>query len=230
MTLQNKTTNIKDAISSITDGSSIFIGGFGIPGTPFCLIDELVKNGAKELTIIKNDANENGQGIDLLLQNGQVKKLITSHIGLNSNAIEMMNEKKITVEFVPQGILAERIRAAGAGLMGIVTDIGIDTKLAENKIKVNINETEYLFEPALKADFAFIHAAVSDTFGNLIYEKSSRNFNPLMAMATKTCIVESEEIKELGELDPNEVHTPGPFVDKIVYLEKLTKDYDVFKR
>ena len=228
--LENKITNITEAIELITDGSSILIGGFGIPGTPFSLIKELVKHGAKNLTIIKNDANENGQGIDLLLQNGQVKKLITSHIGLNSNAIELMNDHKIIVEFVPQGILAERIRAAGAGIIGIVTDIGMDTELAKNKLIVNINDEKYLFESALKADFALIHASISDTFGNLIYEKSSRNFNPLMAMAAGTCIVESEEIKEVGGINPNEVHTPGPFVDKIVHLETLTKDYDVFKR
>jgi len=230
MVLKNKITTIEEAISLISDGASILIGGFGIPGTPFCLIDELVKQGQKNLTIIKNDANEDGHGVDLLLKNGQVSKLITSHIGLNTNAINLMNEGKIIVEFVPQGILAERIRAAGSGLIGIVTDIAIDTQLAKDKTKIKYNDIECIIEPALKADFALIHASKSDTFGNLIYEKAARNFSPLMAMAANTCIVESEEIKNLGELNPDQIHTPGPFVNKIIHLEKLTKEYNVLKR
>ena len=230
MALKNKTTSIEEAVSTIINGSSILIGGFGVPGTPFCLINELVKQGQKDLTIIKNDANENGLGIDLLLQNNQVSKLITSHIGLNTNAIDLMNKGKLIVEFAPQGILAERIRAASAGLIGIITDIAIGTQFAKNKTQINIDNKEYIFEKSLKADYAFIHASVCDTFGNLIFSKSARNFNPLMAMAATTCIVESEEIKEIGKLDPNEIHTPGPFVDKIVYLEKITKEYDVLKR
>ena len=123
--LPEKTTEISDAIAKIEDGASIMIGGFGVPGTPFCLIRELVQQGTKNLTIIKNDANESGMGVDWLLEAGQVSKLITSHIGLNGRAVKMMNDGEIEIEFAPQGILAERIRIAGAGVMGFVTDVGM---------------------------------------------------------------------------------------------------------
>lgn len=230
MTLANKTTDIAAAIALIPDGASVMVGGFGSPGTPFYLIEQLVEQGSKHLTIIKNDANQNGLGIDLLLQNGQVDKLITSHIGLNSHAIGLMNDGKLQVEFAPQGILAERIRVAGAGLLGFVTDVGIDTSLADGKQRIAVNGTEGILETALSADYALIHAARADTFGNLTYTATAQNFNPAMAMAARLTIAETTDIVPLGDIDPDCVHTPAPFVDKLVHLPELTEAYNVIKR
>ena len=230
MAMIDKTTDMEVAISEIPDGASVMLGGFGVPGTPFCLIQELVRQGQKNLTIIKNDANESGMGVDWLLENGQVAKLITSHIGLNSRAVQMMNDGEIQVEFVPQGILAERIRVAGAGLMAFVTDIGIGTPLAEGKVEVAVGGTVGLLEPALPADFALVHAARSDTFGNLTYAATARNFNPLIAMAAKRTIVESEEVVSAGTIAPDEIHTPAPFVDQVIQLPSLPEVYEVVER
>ena len=226
----DKSMLMADAIAQIFDGARVMIGGFGVPGTPFLLIEELVRQGPKNLTIIKNDANEAGMGVDRLLQAGMVARLITSHIGLNGNAVRMMNAGEIEVEFVAQGILAERIRAAGAGLKGFVTDIGIGTLLAEGKSRVDVDGETCLFEPALEADFALVHAARADTFGNLVYEATARNFNPLMAMAAECTIVEAEAILPIGDIDPDAVHTPAPFVDHLVALGDLTEVYGVIKR
>ncbi|MGL1921787.1 MAG: CoA transferase subunit A [Hyphomicrobiales bacterium] len=230
MTLANKITDIAASIEQISDGASVMIGGFGSPGTPFCLIEQLVEQGSKHLTIIKNDANQNEMGIDLLLQNGQVDKLITSHIGLNSHAIKLMNDGKLEVEFAPQGILAERIRIAGAGLMGFITDVGINTSLADGKQMFMVDGVQGILETALTADFALVHAAKADSFGNLIYSATAQNFNPLMAMAAKVTIAETNDIVSLGGLEPDCIHTPAPFVDMLVLLPKLTEAYNVIKR
>ncbi len=230
MKLPDKTTMIRDAIAEIPDGASVMVGGFGVPGTPFCLIDELVRQGAKNLTIIKNDANETGMGIDHLLKNGQVARLITTHIGLNARAIEMMNAGDIKVEFCAQGILAERIRAAGAGLAGILTDIGIDTELGEGKQRVKLGGHTQMVETALGADFALIHADRAEPFGNLCYAATAQNFNPSMAMAADVVIAEVETLHPLGHLPPDAIHTPGPFVDRVVELTELTGEYAVVRR
>lgn len=230
MTLPDKTTAIHDAIAKIGDGASVMIGGFGVPGTPFCLIRELVRQGPKNLTIIKNDANETGMGVDWLLEAGQVAKLITSHIGLNGRAVKMMNDGEIEVEFAPQGILAERIRVAGAGVMGFVTDIGIGTDLAKGKTEITVGDKTGLLEPALRADFALVHAAKSDNFGNLVYAATARNFNPLIAMAADFTIAEVETVLAVGQILPDDVHTPGPFVDQVVALPELPEVYGVVKR
>ena len=231
MPLLDKTTSLTDALAQIQDGARLMIGGFGVPGTPFTLIEELVRQGPKGLTIIKNDANEPGMGVDWLLQAGMVSRLITSHVGLNSNAVRMMNAGEIEVEFVAQGILAERIRTAGAGLKGFVSDIGIGTLLAEGKQTVEMDGATYLIEPALEADFALVHAARADTFGNLTYAATARNFNPLMAMAAECTIAEAEAIVPVGGIDPDAVHTPAPFVDHLVALpEQLMEVYGVVQR
>jgi len=230
MKLPDKTATIQDAIGEITDGASVMVGGFGVPGTPFCLIDELVRQGAKELTIIKNDANESGMGIDHLLKNGQVARLITTHIGLNPRAIEMMNAGEIKVEFCAQGILAERIRAAGAGLAGILTDIGIDTELGDGKQRLKVGDHTQMVETALAADFALIHADRADPFGNLCYVGTAQNFNPTMALAANIVIAEAESVLPLGQLPPDTIHTPGPFVDRVMELTKLTGEYAVVRR
>ena len=227
MPLADKTTGMADAVSQIEDGTSVMIGGFGIPGTPFCLIEELVRQGPRNLTIIKNDSNVAGMGVDWLLQSGQVKKLIASHIGMNCNAVRMMNAGEIDVEFSPQGILAERIRAAGAGLLGIVTDIGLGTQLAKGRPRIVVGGVEGLLERALRADFALVHAAVADTFGNLTYDAAARNFSPLMAMAAETTIVEAEKVVPVGQIDPEAVHTPGSFVTHVLELSELPEVYGV---
>lgn len=230
MPMPDKSCSIEEAIAQIPDGSSIMLGGFGVPGTPFCLIRELVRQGQRDLTIIKNDANETGMGVDWLLDNGQVAKLITSHIGLNSNAVAMMNAGEIDVEFAPQGILAERIRVAGAGVMGFVTDIGIGTPMAEGKQKVMIDGKEGIVETALRADFALLHADRSDPFGNLCFTATARNFNPLMGMAATRTIAEAEAILPLGGITPDDVNLPGPFVDDVVALPELMEAYGVVER
>ncbi len=226
----DKTSTIEEAIGRVTDGDTIMVGGFGVPGTPFCLIEELVRQGQKNLTLIKNDANETGMGIDRLLEAGQVDRLVTSHIGLNPRAIELMNNGSLVVELCSQGILAERIRAAGAGLFGILTDIGLGTQFAKDKKIIEFEGQRSIVEPALKADFSFIHAAKADPFGNLIYQASAQNFNPLMAQAADQVIAEAEVILMLGELPADAIHTPGPFVDSVVLIPELSKEYDIVKR
>jgi acetate CoA/acetoacetate CoA-transferase alpha subunit len=226
----DKRTTIEEAIGQISDGAVVMIGGFGVPGTPFMLINELVRQNRKQLTIIKNDANETDMGVDHLLSNGQVKRLIVSHIGLNPHAIQMMNEGRVEVEFCAQGILAERIRAAGAGLPGFLSDIAMQTQLARGKPTVEFEGQTYLIEKALKADVALIHAHTSDPFGNLTYAASARNFNPLMAMAGGIVIAEAENLLPLGGIQAESVHTPGPFVDHVVHLDQLTREYGVVRR
>jgi acetate CoA/acetoacetate CoA-transferase alpha subunit len=230
MPMVDKTTGLSDAIGQIPDGATVMVGGFGVPGTPFCLILELVRQGQKDLTIIKNDANETGMGVDWLLQNGQVRKLVTSHIGLNPNAVRMMNEGRIEVEFAPQGILAERIRVAGAGVLGFVTDIGMGTLLAKGKPEIAVDGVPGLLETALKADYALVHSAEADTFGNLRYAASARNFNPLMSMAASRTIAEARSVVPPGALAPDDVHTPGPFVDHVVAIPELLEVYGVVER
>ena len=230
MKLPDKVGLIEDAIAMIGDGAVVMLGGFGVPGTPFCLIRELVRQGPGGLTIIKNDANEAGMGVDWLLESGQVARLITSHIGLNPTAVRMMNEGAIEVEFVPQGILAERIRIAGAGMMGFVTDIGLGTPLEDGKPRVIVDGRTGLLETALPADFALVHAARADCFGNLSFAASARNFNPLMAMAASKTIVETEAVTSLGAIAPDEIHLPGTFVDHVVELSELPEVYGVVKR
>jgi acetate CoA/acetoacetate CoA-transferase alpha subunit len=205
------------------------IGGFGVPGTPFTLLDALLNHGANNLVLIKNEANEGGMGISRLIEAGRVKRLVISHLGLNAVVIGMKNRGELAVDFYPQGILAEKIRAGGAGLLGILTDIGVDTILRENKQVISIDGREALLEPALRADVALLHAAVADRAGNLVYAKSARNFSPLMAMAADMVIVEAERIVEIGEIPPDQIHTPGAFVDHLVALGELTSAYGILE-
>lgn len=230
MRLPDKTCRIEEAIARIDDGATVMVGGFGVPGTPMTLIHALVDHGARNLTIVKNDANEPGMGIDHLLQSGQVARLITTHLGLNGNAIGLMNSGAIEVEFNAQGILAERIRAGGAGIGAILSDIGIGTELARGKQVVEMGGRPYLVEPALRADVALIHADRADRFGNLAYAATAQNFNPLMAMAATCVIVEAERLLPLGAIDANAVHTPGVFVDHVTELAAISKEYGVVRR
>lgn len=230
MKLPDKNCNMEEAIARIGDGATVMVGGFGVPGTPFALIHALVRHGARDLTIIKNDANEPDMGVDHLLQSGQVARLITTHLGLNGHAIELMNTGRIKVEFNAQGILAERIRAGGAGLGGVLSDIGIGTELAEGKQVVEFGGKPQIVEPALRADVALLHAARADRFGNLAYVATAQNFNPLMAMAADCVIAEAESLLPLGGLVANDIHTPGVFVDHVTELGALSEEYAVVQR
>lgn len=230
MRLPDKTCRMEEAIARIGDGARVMVGGFGVPGTPMTLIRALVDHGARGLTVIKNDANEPGMGIDHLLQSGQVARLITTHLGLNAHAIGLMNDGAIEVEFNAQGILAERIRAGGAGLGAILSDIGMGTELARGKQVVEMDGRPYLVEPALRADVALIHADRADPFGNLAFAATAQNFNPLMAMAADCVIVEAERVLPMGALGAEDVHTPGVFVDHVTELPEISEEYGVVRR
>jgi acetate CoA/acetoacetate CoA-transferase alpha subunit len=225
----DKTCLLENIRTRFKDGMTVMVGGFGVPGTPFTLIDALLAAGAADLTLIKNEANEDHMGLSKLIEAGRARKLITSHLGLNATVIGMLNRGEIEVEFYPQGILAEKIRAGGAGLYGILTDIGIDTIVAQNKELITVNGQQVVIEPALRADVALIHAAAADPFGNLVYEKSARNFNPAMATAAGTVIVETERLAAPGDLAPDAIHTPGGFIDHVVVLDKLSDEYGILE-
>jgi len=225
----DKTIALGKAIRNLHDGETVMVGGFGVPGTPFALLNGLLQAGVSNLTLIKNEANEDGLGLSKLIEAGRARKLITSHLGLNATVIGIMNRGELEVEFYPQGILAEKIRAGGAGLFGILTDIGIDTILAKNKEIITIDGRRVVIEPALRADVALIHAAAADPFGNLVYKESARNFNPAMATAAETVIVETERLVAPGELDPDTIHTPGGFIDHVVVLDELSDEYGILK-
>ena len=225
----DKTTEINDAISIIKDGQTIMVGGFGGPGTPFILVEALLEQGTKHLTLIKNEANIPQLGVSRLIEAGRVDRLITSHLGLNPTVLAMMNKNQIEVEFDPQGILAEKIRCGGAGLFGFITDIGIDTVLSQKKQVITLNGRKGVVESALRADVALIHAVVGDGFGNLVYEKSARNFNPAMATAADVVIAEVESLVTTGTLDPDSIHTPGVFVDHVIEIRELTEEYRILE-
>jgi len=210
-----KVVSIEEAISHIKDGMTIMVGGFLSCGTPHKLVDALVEKGVKDLTLICNDSGFVDSGVGKLIVNKQVKKLIASHIGTNRETGNQMNAGELEVVLVPQGTLAEQIRAAGAGLGGILTPIGIGTVIEEGKQKIEIDGKEYLLELPLKADVALILGHTVDKAGNVVYYGATRNFNTLMATAADTVIVEAENLVEVGEIDPNHVVTPGLFIDYI---------------
>lgn len=222
--MKHKIMKAKESVAPIQDGAAIMVGGFMACGTPEILIDALVEKNVKNLTIICNDAGVPGRGIGKLLSNGQIKTLIASHVGLNLEVAQRMNtdvpEDKLECILVPQGTLAERIRAGGTGLGGFLTPTGVGTIVAEGKQVINMDGKDYLLEKPLKADFALIRGSITDEFGNTIYNESTRNFNPMMATAAEHVIVGTCEIVKLGEIDPNHVVTPGIFVDAIVGGEK----------
>ncbi len=205
-----------EAVRDIPDGATIMIGGFNVGGVPYSLIEALIRKGVKDLTLICNDTAYEDVGHGKLIANGQVRKVIASHIGLNRITQKLYNEGKLEVEFVPQGTLAERIRAGGFGLGGILTPTGVGTLAEEGKQVIEINGRKYLLELPLRADFALIRARKADRVGNLWYWGNARNFNPLMAAAADIVIAEVDVVVGIGEINPNDVHTPGILVDRIV--------------
>ncbi|MDQ7949019.1 MAG: CoA transferase subunit A [Pedobacter sp.] len=205
----------EEAISDIRDGSTLMLGGFGLCGIPENCIAALVKKGVKELTCIANNAGVDDFGIGLMLQTRQVKKMISSYVGENAEFERQLLSGELEVELIPQGTLATRCLAAGYGMPAIFTPAGVGTEIAEGKEVRNFNGKDYLMEYAFEADFALVKAWKGDTAGNLIFRSTSRNFNPVMAMAGKVTIAEVEELVEAGALDPDQIHTPGVYVHRI---------------
>jgi acetate CoA/acetoacetate CoA-transferase alpha subunit len=214
-----KTIALQDAVAKIPDGASLMIGGFMAVGTPERLVDELVRQGKRNLTVIANDTAMPGKGIGKLLSAGLVSRVIASHIGLNPETQQQMIAGKIAVDLVPQGTLIERIRAGGFGLGGILTPTGVGTVVEEGKRRIELDGKDYLLETALRADFALVHSFLADYLGNLSYALTARNFNPVVAMAADTVIVTAEHIVPVGVIAPDHVVTPAPIVDYLVANE-----------
>ncbi len=214
--------NADEAVSDIMDGAILMLGGFGLCGIPENCISALVKKGSKHLTCISNNAGVDDFGIGLMLQQKQVKKMISSYVGENAEFERQLLSGELEVELIPQGTLATRCMAAGYGMPAIFTPAGVGTEVAEGKESRIFNDKEYLLEYAFDADFALVKAWKGDVDGNLIFKDTARNFNPLMAMAGKITIAEVEELVPVGELDPNQVHTPGIYVHRIFQ----GKDYE----
>ncbi|SAK75601.1 3-oxoacid CoA-transferase subunit A [Caballeronia calidae] len=216
-----KTCNVSDAVASIPEGATLMIGGFMGVGTPRRLIDELVRQERRGLTVIANDTARPGIGIGRLISARLVKRLITSHIGTNPETQQQMLAHEIDVELVPQGTLAERIRAGGHGLGGVLTPTGVGTVVQDGKQTLEIDGRLFLVERPLRADFALVNAWRADHIGNLTYAMTARNFNPLMAMAADVVIAESKEIVPTGVIAPDDVMTPAVIVDRLIGRERL---------
>jgi len=214
-----KTIALQDAVAMIPDGASLMIGGFMAVGTSERLIDELVRQGKRNLTVIANDTAMPGRGIGKLISAGLISRAIASHIGLNPETQQQMIAGKIAVDLVPQGTLIERIRAGGFGLGGILTPTGVGTVVEEGKRRIEVDGKDYLLETALRADFALVHAFLADYIGNLSYALTARNFNPVVALAADTVIVTAEHIVPVGVIAPDHVVTPAPVVDYLVINE-----------
>lgn len=211
-----KVVSLDRALSVITDGVALMYGGFGGVGTPPTLVEGILEKGVRNLTLIGNDAGMPEVGVGPLIVNRRVARLIATHIGSNPVAGELMHRGELEVEFSPQGTLAERIRAGGMGLGGILVDVGLGTVAEKGRQQLAVGGRSYLVEPALVADVAIVYAARADLLGNLVYEKTARNFNPLVAMAGRVTIAEAGEIVPLGTLDPETIVTPGVFIDMVV--------------
>ncbi len=220
----NKTVkSVQEALQGVQDGMTLMLGGFGLCGIPEYAIQELLRLGVKGLTCISNNAGVDDFGIGLLLQQRQVKKMISSYVGENAEFERQLLSGELEVELTPQGTLAERIRAGGAGIPAFFTPAGYGTEVGAGKESREFNGKMYLMETWLKADFSLVKAWKGDTAGNLIYKGTARNFNPMMAAAGKITVAEVEELVPAGELDPNMIHTPGIYVQRIFRGEKYEK-------
>jgi acetate CoA/acetoacetate CoA-transferase alpha subunit len=211
-----QTIPLEQAVAMIPDGASLMIGGFMGVGTPERLVDEIVRQGKRNLTVIGNDTGLPEKGIGKLVRAGLVKAVIASHIGLNPETQQKMMAGEIDVELTPQGTLVERIRAAGYGLGGVLTATGVGTLVAEGKRQIELDGKAWLIETALRADFALVHAFLADYLGNLAYALTARNFNPVMAMAGATVIATAEHIVPIGVISPDQVVTQAPLVDYLI--------------
>jgi acetate CoA/acetoacetate CoA-transferase alpha subunit len=211
-----KTVPLEQAVAMIPEGARLMIGGFMGVGSPERLVDEIIRQGKRDLTVIANDTAKPGTGIGKLVSAKLVRSVIVSHIGLNRETQQQMIAGEMTVELAPQGTLIERIRAGGCGLGGVLTSTGVGTVVEEGKRKIEIDGEEYLLETPLRADFALVHAFLADYLGNLAYALTARNFNPILAMAGETVIADAEHIVPVGVIAPDHVVTPAPLVDYIV--------------
>jgi len=219
------TQSVQEALSCVKSGDTILVGGFGLIGAPLTLIDGLIEKDVNNLTIVSNNLGESGKGLGILLNQNKISKGIGSYFTSNRDVGDKYQKGEIELELRPQGTLAEALRAGGAGLGGFYTTTGVGTKLAEGKEEREIDGVKYILEKPIRGDAALIRAHKADTLGNVVYYKTARNFNPLMATAAKTVIVEVDEIVEAGELDPEAIVTPHLYVDTIIEARKiLTKD------
>ena len=207
--------NADAAVADIQDGATIMVGGFGLCGIPENLVDALRRKGTRNLTVMSNNAGVVGFGLGLLLESRQIAKVVGTYVGENKTLEELALKGEVQLELIPQGTFSERIRAGGAGIAGFFTPTGVGTVVAEGKEVREFDGRKYLLERGLKADYAFVKAWKGDRWGNLIYRKTARNFNPVMATAAKVTIAEVEELVELGSLDPNSIVTPGIYVKRI---------------
>lgn len=213
----NKVVNsYEEAMAGLEDGMTIIAGGFGLCGNPENLIKEIKKKGTKGLTIVSNNCGTTNHGLGILLHDKQVKKMVASYVGENEEFERQMMSGELEVELTPQGTLAEKMRAAGAGIPAFFTATGYGTPVAEGKETREIDGRHYVLEKSIKGDFAIVKAWKADTYGNLIFRKTARNFNPMAATAGKITVVEVEEIVQPGELDPDHIHTAGIYVDRII--------------
>jgi 3-oxoacid CoA-transferase subunit A len=213
-------TDFVEAVKDIKDGMTIMVGGFGLCGIPENLILALAETGVKDLTVISNNCGVDDWGLGILLKNRQIKKMIGSYVGENKEFERQVLSGELEVELVPQGTLAEKIRAGGAGIPAFYTPAGVGTPIAEGKEKRVFNGKEYLLEEAFTADFSLVRAWKADKMGNLVYHKTARNFNPMIAAAGKITIAEVEELVEIGELDPDHIHTPSIYVQRLIVGEQ----------
>ena len=211
------------AIANLANGATILMGGFGLCGIPENLIAAVRRKGTKDLTIVSNNAGIDDFGIGLLLQNRQVQKMVSTYVGENKLSEQLVLSGELQVELNPQGTLAERLRAGGAGIPAFYTPTGVGTMVAEGKETRDFDGRQYVLERAIRGNFAFIKAWKGDRWGNLVYRKTARNFNPMMATAADCVIAEVEEFVELGQLDANQVHTPGIFINAILQGQKYEK-------
>ena len=231
--MNKEVKNVQEALIGVHDGMTFMLGGFGLCGIPENAILELVRLGVKGVTCISNNAGVDDFGLGLLLQKHQIRKMISSYVGENDEFERQMLSGELEVDLIPQGSLAERCRAGGAGIPAFFTPAGYGTEVAEGKEVREFNGKPHILETALNAEFAFVKAWKGDTAGNLIYKHTARNFNPMMAMAGKITVAEVEELVPVGELDPNHIHTPGIFVQRIfqgVSYEKRIEQRTVKQR
>ncbi|MEW8970407.1 MAG: CoA transferase subunit A [Mesobacillus sp.] len=221
-------TSFQDAVADIHDGATLMVGGFGLCGIPENAILALVEKGVKDLTVISNNCGVDDWGLGLLLKNKQIKKMVGSYVGENKEFERQVLSGEIEVELIPQGTLAEKIRAGGAGIPAFYTPAGVGTPIADGKETRMFNGKEYLLEESLTADFSIVRAWKGDKMGNLVYHKTARNFNPMIAAAGRVTIAEVENLYEVGELEPNSIHTPSIYVQTLIEgnqekrIERLT--------